>query len=81
MHVTITMILIKTLKVTFHWIFFSFYSKRLKKSEENSFGNDVYNIEFEKKEDFDIFGTKYHFKLHEVVDCPEFLVHFPIVEK
>ena len=58
-----------------------FFSKRLKKTEGTSYGNDVYNIEFDSKDTFDVFGTKYHFKLHEVVDCPEFLVYFPIVEK
>jgi len=55
--------------------------KRLKKADGTSFGNEVYNVEFESKDSFDVFGTKYHFKLHEVVDCPEFLVYFPIVEK
>lgn len=27
------------------------------------------------------FGTKYHFKLKEVVDCPEFLVHPEVLER
>ena len=57
------------------------HRKRLQKAEGNGFGNEVYNIEFEHKDKFDIFGSKYHFKLHEVVDCPEFLVYFPVVEK
>lgn len=55
--------------------------KRLKKAEGNSFGNEVYNIEFENKEEFGLFGAKYNFKLSDVVDCPEFLVYFPAVEK
>ncbi len=59
----------------------SFHRKNLRKAEENSFGNDVYNVEFENKDDFGLFGTKYHFKLQDVVDCPEFLVHFKTVEK
>lgn len=67
------------LDITF--LIFLFGRKRLKKSEDNSFGNEVYNVQFDNKESFDIFGTKYHFKLHEVVDCPEFLVYFPLVEK
>jgi len=48
-----------------------------------SFGNEVYRIEFEtpNKTQLPLFGAKYNFHLEGVVDCPEFLVHFPLVEK
>lgn len=46
-----------------------------------SFGNSVYKIEFEKDEPFPFFGAKYGFSLVDVVNCPEFLVHFPTLER
>ncbi|KAK2166906.1 hypothetical protein NP493_1300g00064 [Ridgeia piscesae] len=57
--------------------------KRLRASEDMSFGNEVYRIEFEtpNKTQLPLFGAKYNFYLEGVVDCPEFLVHFPLVEK
>ncbi|XP_078365373.1 mRNA cap guanine-N(7) methyltransferase-like isoform X2 [Oculina patagonica] len=55
--------------------------RRLEKSEDLSFGNDVYKVTFEKKDDYPLFGCKYGFHLEGVVDCPEFLVYFPLLEK
>ncbi|XP_023170227.1 mRNA cap guanine-N7 methyltransferase [Drosophila hydei] len=58
--------------------------RRLKAAGPNarSFGNDVYNIEFEcDTETLPLFGAKYQFHLEGVVDCPEFLVHFPTLIK
>ena len=47
------------------------------------FGNEIFSIEFpEKALDYErvpLFGNTYQFRLHDVVDCPEFLVHFPTV--
>lgn len=62
--------------------FFS-YSARLKKSDAASIGNDVFRIKFdsEDKESFALFGAKYEFFLEGVVNCPEFLVHFPTLIK
>ncbi|UYV67287.1 RNMT [Cordylochernes scorpioides] len=51
--------------------------RRLKASEGLSFGNEVFSVTFENKEEFPVFGSKYHYKLDTVVDCPEFLVYFP----
>lgn len=62
-------------------LFISFYRKRLEASETNSFGNDVYNVKFEKKGEYPLFGCKYDFHLEEVVDVPEFLVYFPLLEE
>jgi len=41
----------------------------------------VYRVTFEKKDDYPLFGCKYDFHLEGVVDCPEFLVFFPLLEK
>lgn len=55
---------------------------RVRKSGAKSFGNDVYKVNFDcdtNKPPF--FGAKYNFHLDGVVDCPEFLVHFPTFVK
>jgi len=48
-----------------------------------SFGNELYEISFdtEDKQHIPLFGAKYHFKLEDVVDCPEFVVYFPLLQK
>lgn len=61
--------------------------KRLKECGTNEFGNDIYSIKFKKTynemvaEGIPLFGSKYDFHLQEVVDCPEFLVYFPVMEE
>ena len=57
--------------------------KRLRNSEGMSFGNEVYQVTFEleDKKNIPLFGAKYNFHLEGVVDCPEFLVYFPLMEK
>ncbi|PVD21245.1 hypothetical protein C0Q70_19416 [Pomacea canaliculata] len=57
--------------------------QRLRESTDNSFGNEVYKVTFENedKKNFPLFGAKYNFHLEGVVDCPEFLVYFPLLEK
>lgn len=55
----------------------------MRSSENKSFGNDVYRVTYEL-DDLDtvpLFGAKYNFHLEGVVDCPEFLVYFPMLEK
>lgn len=55
--------------------------KRIKECKEaDSFGNSVFNIKASSKDNFPLFGAKYMFYLEGVVDCPEFLVHFPTME-
>ncbi len=56
---------------------------RLKKSETNSFGNELYNIKFatEDKASFPLFGVKFDFQLDNVVECPEFLINFKALVK
>lgn len=47
------------------------------------FGNELFSIEFPEQalagERVPLFGNTYQFRLDDVVDCPEFLVHFPTV--
>jgi mRNA (guanine-N7-)-methyltransferase len=59
------------------------YRKRLRAAEGMEFGNEVYQIKFEgtDKHSLPLFGAKYHFLLEGVVNCPEFLVYFPLLEK
>lgn len=46
------------------------------------FGNEIYRIKFLCDTDKPpLFGAKYNFELHGVVNCPEFLVHFPLLVK
>lgn len=63
------------------FVYISFCRKRLEASETNSFGNEVYSVKFEKKGEYPLFGCKYDFHLEEVVDVPEFLVYFPLLEE
>lgn len=52
-------------------------------AKRTKFGNEIFSIEFPEKaleyERVPLFGNTYQFRLHDVVDCPEFLVHFPTV--
>jgi len=57
---------------------------RLEASETNSFGNSVFSVTFPSDrlgQQPALFGAQYTFHLKEVVDCPEFLVHFPTLVK
>ncbi|CAB4043264.1 mRNA cap guanine-N7 methyltransferase-like, partial [Paramuricea clavata] len=62
-------------------ITFAFLRKRVRQSEDMSFENNCYKITFTEKENISLFGHKYDFHLEGVVDCPEFVVHFPLLEK
>uniref|UniRef100_H3B3L5 mRNA cap guanine-N(7) methyltransferase n=1 Tax=Latimeria chalumnae TaxID=7897 RepID=H3B3L5_LATCH len=55
--------------------------KRLEASDTNSFGNEVYSVTFQKKGDYPLFGCQYDFNLEGVVNVPEFLVYFPLLEE
>ncbi|XP_053658904.1 mRNA cap guanine-N7 methyltransferase [Anopheles marshallii] len=56
--------------------------KRQRRAMADTFGNDIYRIKFLCDTDNPpLFGAKYNFQLDDVVDCPEFLVHFPTLEK
>lgn len=54
--------------------------KRLEASDSLSFGNEVFKVSFQSKGVYPLFGCQYHFSLEEVVDVPEFLVYFPLLE-
>ncbi|GAU93629.1 hypothetical protein RvY_05540-2 [Ramazzottius varieornatus] len=55
--------------------------RRLHSSPAETFGNDIYRVKFNSKDPAPLFGAKYHFYLQEHVDCPEFLVFFPVLMK
>lgn len=58
--------------------------ERLKKSVDgHTFGNDVYQIKFpeDRPNKPELFGDRYNFYLKDVVDCPEFLVNPPTLER
>uniref|UniRef100_H2YL80 mRNA (guanine-N(7))-methyltransferase n=1 Tax=Ciona savignyi TaxID=51511 RepID=H2YL80_CIOSA len=43
-------------------------------TDDLSFGNTVFDVTFESKDLFPDFSCKYIFQLHDVVNCPEFLL-------
>ncbi|KAM9838760.1 mRNA cap guanine-N(7) methyltransferase isoform 1-T3 [Aulostomus maculatus] len=55
--------------------------KRLEASDSLSFGNEVFNVTFQSRGVYPLFGCQYHFSLEEVVNVPEFLVYFPLLEE
>ncbi|XP_049756240.1 mRNA cap guanine-N7 methyltransferase [Elephas maximus indicus] len=55
--------------------------RRLEASKTESFGNEIYTVKFQKKGDYPLFGCKYDFNLEGVVDVPEFLVYFPLLNE
>lgn len=55
--------------------------KNIKSCSSDSFGNSIFNIKPECKFPFPLFGSKYFFHLEGVVNCPEFVVYFPLLEK
>jgi hypothetical protein len=61
----------------------NFFHRKRQQTEGDSFGNEIYKVEFQcdTKPPVPLFGAKYSFHLEGVVDCPEFLVHFPTLVK
>lgn len=57
--------------------------KRLRAEEGMTFGNEVFKVKFdlEDKHNIPLFSARYHFYLEGSVDCPEFLVYFPLMKK
>ena len=66
-----------------------FFSERCRNSPDQSISNSVFSIKFDSSinlsttsnEEIPLFGAKYHFTLDQVVDCPEYLVYFPLLKK
>ncbi|XP_029977039.1 mRNA cap guanine-N(7) methyltransferase [Salarias fasciatus] len=54
--------------------------KRLEASDSLSFGNQIFDVSFQSKGSYPLFGCQYHFSLEGVVNVPEFLVYFPLLE-
>ncbi|PSN50636.1 hypothetical protein C0J52_15143 [Blattella germanica] len=65
------------------WVEDYILHNRLQKSGKSTFGNEIYQVEFQcdTSSALPLFGAKYNFHLEGVVDCPEFLVHFPTLIK
>ena len=60
--------------------------KRLRMSETNSFGNDLYKIKFfldehNNKTNLPLFGLQFDFQLDNVVECPEYLINFNVLTR
>lgn len=55
--------------------------RRLRDSDSKIYQNSLFRIELCVDEPYPLFGAKYNFYLEGVVDCPEFLVHFPTLIK
>ena len=56
--------------------------KRQREADSDEFGNEIYRIKFLSDTEMPpLFGAKYNFELDGVVNCPEFLVYFPLLEK
>lgn len=51
------------------------------RNEPKRLSNDLFSLKMLCEEPYPLFGAKYDFKLDDVVDCPEFLVHFPTLVK
>eukprot|EP00095_Tigriopus_kingsejongensis_P005442 maker-scaffold224_size251237-snap-gene-1.41 protein:Tk05442 transcript:maker-scaffold224_size251237-snap-gene-1.41-mRNA-1 annotation:"mrna cap guanine-n7 methyltransferase" len=55
-------------------------------TEKVKFGNSIYSVTVpaewaDENHEIPLFGAKYDFHLDQVVNCPEFLVHFPTLTK
>lgn len=49
-----------------------------------SIGNSLFTVTLDPSLDIGnlpLFGARYNFKLHGVVDLPEYLIYFPLLEK
>jgi len=55
--------------------------KKVRSVEGLTFGNSVYRVQFDQKDSFPVFGSKYQFFLEDAVNAPEYLVHFPSLVK
>lgn len=55
--------------------------RRIKTKKTNSFGNELYSFKMLCSEPYPLFGAIYEFSLENLVNVPEFLVHFPTFVK
>lgn len=54
--------------------------RHFKKKGFGKISNDVFEIQMTSFEN-QLFGAVYHFRLDELVDCPEFLIYFPLLKE
>ena len=60
-----------------------------RQSPTQTISNNVFKIQFDSSIDLNgkdgrsipLFGAEYHFTLDENVNCPEYLVYFPLLEE
>ena len=75
-----------------YFLFFIFLNNcrdRLHKKGEDEDGqwsirNSIFSVTLDPSlniSNLPLFGARYNFKLHDVVDLPEYLVHFPLLQK
>ena len=68
-----------------NWIVYVFDTddrKKLRSIQGLHFGNAVYSITFDQKDEYPLFGHRYRFDLMDAIDdCPEYLIHFPTLVK
>ncbi|KAI9016776.1 guanine-N(7)-methyltransferase domain-containing protein, partial [Hyaloraphidium curvatum] len=56
--------------------------KKLRASPGLEFGNSIYSIRFDQKDEYPVFGHRYWFQLEDAIDdCAEYLIHFPTFER
>ncbi|KAF0991042.1 hypothetical protein HZS_1530 [Henneguya salminicola] len=54
--------------------------RHFKKKGFGKISNDIFEIRMDSYEN-KLFGSVYNFKLDELVDCPEFLIYFPLLKE
>jgi mRNA (guanine-N7-)-methyltransferase len=60
-----------------HWIVKKLRSISSDSLTPLSFGNSIYTIRFDQKDEYPTFGHRYTFRLEDAIDdCPEYLVHW-----
>ena len=58
------------------------FLRRQRKANDTKFGNSIFELKLQFEPNCPpLFGAKYDFHIEEVVDCSEFLVHFPTFVK
>ena len=57
--------------------------KCVNKNDGKTFGYEIFYIDFPEKrlDTLPLFGARYNFYLEGIVDCSEFLVHSPTLDK
>ena len=71
--------------VFLNFYLYVFHRRRLREAEQGEdgqwcIGNNIYSVTMDSDpNDVPLFGAKYLFQLHGVVNVPEYVVHFPLL--